>query len=441
MIKRVLFLLFNVDAIPSYKARPDLKDCEYVLGYFCEVMFRESCYTFSRDRFLSILNKCCQERFIDLDVHVVFDVLHLNNIIVRRGYQFSFKFVYWIHYFAAQRMHHDKQFADFIYEDMRYAQYPEIIEFYTGIDRRREDALQALIRDTRAISDAVRKKVGIPDGMNPYKFAQWTPSPAAIERMQTEISEGVRDSNLPASVKDRYADELYDPSKPYRQEIQEILSEHSFVYMMQVAKAASNALRNSDYVDPDVKRQLLKEILECWQQATKVLLILLPILADSGHANFDGTSFSLSGDNWGDTKKDRFNRILIEIPDNVVRWSKDSLVSQKMGPLLIDQFSHEPDDLKKHELALVLIKLRPRKWKESIEKYISTITKNSFYLLDVYCRLRSEYQYSYATSATLKEIEYLIKVSAAKHATGDRLPGEKTIKKLNSGVIPERNVN
>src|SRR3989304_568791 len=28
MIHRVLFLLFNVDAIPNYKSRPDLKDCE-----------------------------------------------------------------------------------------------------------------------------------------------------------------------------------------------------------------------------------------------------------------------------------------------------------------------------------------------------------------------------------------------------------------------------
>jgi hypothetical protein len=46
MIKRVLFLLFNIDDVPTYKTRPDLKDCEYVLGYFCEHLIRDGAYSF-----------------------------------------------------------------------------------------------------------------------------------------------------------------------------------------------------------------------------------------------------------------------------------------------------------------------------------------------------------------------------------------------------------
>ena len=30
MLEMVLFLLFNIDEIPTYKSKPDLKDCEYV---------------------------------------------------------------------------------------------------------------------------------------------------------------------------------------------------------------------------------------------------------------------------------------------------------------------------------------------------------------------------------------------------------------------------
>jgi len=55
MIKRVLFLLFNVDDIPTYKVRPDLKDCEYVLGYLCETMIRNNDFSFTRESFLGVL--------------------------------------------------------------------------------------------------------------------------------------------------------------------------------------------------------------------------------------------------------------------------------------------------------------------------------------------------------------------------------------------------
>ncbi|WP_395060561.1 metallophosphoesterase family protein [Polaromonas sp.] len=91
VIKRVLFLLFNVDSLPSYKARPDLKDCEYVIGYFCETMLKTGIYTFSRTHFMNVLQQCCRERFIELEIHVVFDVLSANNILVVRDGQFAFK--------------------------------------------------------------------------------------------------------------------------------------------------------------------------------------------------------------------------------------------------------------------------------------------------------------------------------------------------------------
>lgn len=35
MLEMVLFVLFNLEGIPTYKTKPDLKDCEYVLGCFC----------------------------------------------------------------------------------------------------------------------------------------------------------------------------------------------------------------------------------------------------------------------------------------------------------------------------------------------------------------------------------------------------------------------
>jgi hypothetical protein len=443
MIKRVLFLLFNADSIPTYKARPDLKDCEFVLGYFCEKLLMGNIYVFSRAYFLKVLQTCCNERLIDLEVQVVFDVLSANNILIPRGGEFSFKFSFWLYYFAALRMHHDSKFASYMLSNLRYANLPELIEFYTGIDRQRGDALIVLQRDLSLIRSQVEEKCGLPKDFQPYQLAQWTPSEIALEKMKKEIEEGVRDSNLPVEIKDRFADRDYDSTRPYDQSVN-ILAEQTVTCLMQTLRAASKALRNSDYAAPEIKKSLLEEILRCWEQLTMVLIVIIPILADKGLANFDGANFVLDGD-FGFTMKERVSKILMEIPANVVKWSRDDLHSQKMGPLFLEVFSKETEALRKHELALLLIVQRPRGWREAVQQYISNIQKNSFYLLDVYRSLRTQYRFSYVSNPTLKDIEYLIQMAATKHVTGTKEPGTKLIQKtlptlIGERIVPEREV-
>lgn len=431
MIKRVLFLLFNVDDIPHYKSRPDLKDCEYVLGRFCESLIRTNNYVFARDNFLLEVQKFCRESFIDLETHLVFDILFHNNIIVRIGNFFRFKFVYWIYYFAAQRMQHDEAFAAFIFENKRYARFPEIIEFYTGTDRRRNDALSILISDLRACHSQVREKSGLPDEMNPYKFALWLSDEGVKDQMRKEIADGVRDSNLPETIKDRYADRSYDVARPYNQSIQELFSEYSFLMMVRVMSAGARALRNSDYAEPEIKRQLLREIMICWDQTTRALFVVLPLLAQRGYAAYDGMGFAL-GAGFGTEDNERFMNILTCIPSNIMRWNRDDIYSRKMGPLLIDRI-HQDDVgvLEKHELILLLIDTRPRDWEKIVQTYITDSAKDSFYLMDVYNALRVQYRMGYfPNSTTQNTVEFLIKMAAVKHVTGEKRPSEKSVKGL-----------
>lgn len=443
VIKRVLFVLFNSDSIPTYKARPDLKDCEYVLGYFCELLLREGSYFFTRDRFLLETQKCCKESLFDLETQVLFDVLYANNILIKSGSFFCFKFSYWIFYFAAQRMHHDSSFAQFVFDQMRYVQYPEIIEFYTGIDRRREDALEVVIRDMRNCREQVQRKCGLPDNLNPYRFGKWTPSSEMHAEMQQEIADGVRESQLPAVIKDQYVDRHYDRTRPYNQSIGALLSEYSFANMMMAIRAGARALRNSDYAKPTVKRRLLSEILCCWEEASKVLLVILPILAERKYATFDGAGFVLT-DEFSNSPEERIFELLTELPRNVASWFEDDLFSQKMGPLLFDQLgtNEEIGAISRHELILLLIHRRPRDWEKYVQRYIGACAKNSFFLFDVYRNLRTQYRYGFASPQNLRDIEHLIKMAGAKHITGDKEPSNKTIRKVKFApdVIPPREV-
>lgn len=444
IIKRILFLLFNVDQIPSYKSRPDLKDCEFVLGYYCQQLIQRGNYSFSRNDFITTIQSFCRQQLIELEIPIVFDILYSNNIIVQHGSFFGFRFSYWILYFSAHRMHHDAEFAEYIFSKRRYANYPEIIEFYTGIDRKREDALKRLLADVEESVNAVQELLGLPEDLNPYKLDVWKASPEAEARMQEEVAKGIQESNLPAAIKDHYADKSYDRRRPYNQDFANVLSEQRVAALFQIIRAASRALRNSDYVAPETKRALLKAILRAWDQVSKVILVIIPALSSAGHASYDGTNFILEGD-FGENESQRALGILKELPGNVVTWFQEDIFSQKMSPLLAEQLTSGGDsEISRHELVILMLRKRPRDWEKLLSHYISSVKKDSFYLLNVYVALQGQYRYSFASNSTLKDIEHLIRMAATKHVTGDKSPGvkiiEKTKSKLIGEVVPERQV-
>ena len=438
MLWRILSLLFNVEDIPRYKTKPDLKDTEYILGYLCEVMIKENNYYFTRENFLKILNDFCKEREIDLDVDVIFDVLYKNHILVQAGNQFRFKFSYWIFYFAAQRMHQNQEFANFIFQDMNYVSYPELIEFYTGIDRRRDDALKILIHDIKETRQQVERKCGLPSEFNLYDFAKWKPSEDDLAEMKEEVSSKVLNSSLPETVKDQYADRTYDCSRPLNQSIYKIFEEYSLLRLMKSIQAGSKALRNSDYSRPEVRHDLLNEILLSWEQITKVLLILAPILAKQGYANLEGASFVVIDNDFDLSEENKFFQIIGTIPSNVVNWYENDLFSKKMGSLIYNHLASEKNNLLKHVLNILIAHKKPKDWHKSIEEYIEKESKNSFYLLDIFLILQAEYKYSFASDGDLRLLEKLIKMILAKHELGIKKPNQKVIKKVPDSVLPTR---
>ena len=433
LLEKVLFVLFNDKNIPTYTTKPDLKDCEYVLGCFCENMIRNDSYNFTKDFFINELKRICSEKLLDIEVEILFDIFTYNSVIVFKECNYAFRASYWIFYFAAKRMHSDKIFAEYIFSSKKYISFPEIIEFYTGIDRNRGDALEILSRDIEEIRNTVHSKVRLPEGMNPYNLIQWHPTEEQICRAQEQISENVQLSGLPEAIKDQHADKSYNQIRPYNQSIQTFFEEYSLHNLMQNIRASSRALRNSDYVDPHVKREILIKILNGWEEISKVLFALTPILASKGEASFQGETFILA-DNFGETFEERMNMIIQVNPTNVVGFFKNDISSNKIGPLLYDQFSKENNKLIKHQLALLIVFTRPRGWKKHIENYIVSLSKNSFYLYDISNNLNARRQFDFLNDEELRNIEYLLKLGFAKHEYG----GGKPLHQISKISLPKR---
>jgi hypothetical protein len=324
MIEMILFALFNLYEIPTYKSKPDLKDCEYALGRFCETLIRSRRQIFTREEFLEELEMFCKEKLLNLEVSIVFDTLYNNNIITKINNEFCFRATYWIYYFAARRMYASAAFRDYIINKESYASFPEIIEFYTGIDRDRGELLEKLTQDLSKACDTVDAKTGLQNSQNPLSMIEWNPDEESLNEAKRLIHENVAVSKLPESLKDEYADKNYNPLKPYDQRIQYIIEDYCFSALFKKIKASSRALRNSDYVDPDIKRNLLGQIVRGWRQVSQILFALTPLLASKGEASFEGQGFILDG-NFGESFETKIKTILLANPYNVVKIFKDDL--------------------------------------------------------------------------------------------------------------------
>lgn len=334
LLETILNTIFEEYEIPTYNdKKPDIKDCSFVLGYLCELLVLRNDFEFSEDYFKNELRNFCKTNFIDLDLTYLLNLLIDNSILGRKiSDHLYFKNSYWVFYFIAQRMNMNKLFLQNIYNGKKYIDYPEIIEFYTGIDRNKEDALNVLKKDLEETLVTVRRKVNIPDDLNPYKSISWNPDLATLEKEEAKIGENVITSGLPDEIKDKYDDKNYNQLRPYNQVINSVIRDYSFLVLMRQISAISRALRNSDFVDAHIKKELLDKITEAWNEINKLLIILSPLLADKGNVTFEGACFYLNEEFDEITNPiEKRMIVLLALPTNIVKFFKDDLFSAKMG--------------------------------------------------------------------------------------------------------------
>ena len=423
----MLFLQF--DQIPRYATRPDLKDCEYALGYFCEWLVRAERTTFSKTEFYVKAFEYCKAQLMDLDVEVLFAFLVIKNVLVRKGTDFGFRFSYWLYYFAAHRMHHDQTFSAFILSDGRYAAYPELIEFYAGIDRRRSDVVARLTTDLARMNSDFLTRTQIASDLNPFEHATWSLDEAALKQLEDEVSNSMTESALPAAVKDAVADKQYDRDRPYHQELARFIDTSSLHQLMQAIKGAARVLRNSDHVTPEAKTALLDEVLSSWIRVCQILVILSPVLAVQRKATFEDISFVMAHWDAKEEPRDRWAVIMTCILDNVVYWFQDDIFSKKMGALFRNHIKTHPAELSEVLVLLMMIRQKAPGWEQETKRFILKEHKNSFYLNRIFAALRTEFRIGFFGERTRQELRHLAAMTIAKHKVGVKHPNARLIKK------------
>lgn len=439
VFKYVLKVIFDNPGSLFYGDTIDEENCSFVVGFYCEQLLRRNKELFTETDFLNTTKTFCDNHHNTTNVNDLLQILKNNQIIVNYNGTLRFRFSYWIYYFAALRMKDSNEFKHYMLNDKHSLYYPEIIEFYTGIDGRAEDIVKILIDDLETLSNKVYSKLEFSGDINPYKDIKWALNETVKGMTQEQLEQNIQESGVPEEIKDIVADKNYDSIKPYTQTIYNYFEEYDVKNLMDLIKSSSRALRNSEFVNPELREQLLKNISFAWKALMRALYLISPVLAKNGFGGVGGARFKLT-DDFPKEYNECLKSIIIAMPFNLHIWFKDDLFSDKLRILFREYRTKELDLTVKHILALMECHAKPKGWKESILNYIENIDKNSFYLGNLYTNLRSNYSTGFLSASELKDTEYLIKACWIKHKEGSPRPGIDTVSKVPDSILPTRGI-
>lgn len=444
MIERLLRIIFENEEVPNFKSLPDVKDCEFAIGFYCEIMIREERYYFGSKHFYDTIYNFCRKQKITLDINYLFTILLKNQIICQYDDDiYGFRFAFWVYYFAAMRMSKSKEFADFILNNENYVQYPEVLEFYTGSDRTRDDAAQIVIADLERVTKSVQEKVGVPDKMNPFQWLKLEITDEQAKKAIEKLDENLKQSKLPNNIKDALDDKDYNPSMPFHQDVRKVWENYSVNYMHELIFIASKALRNSDYIAPEHKERLLNAIMDAWHNTTKVVYLMAPALAMDGQAGYDDFRLHLSDGfiSYKGDPKGMLIQVMSCIPHNIISWYKDSIYSSKLADLFFEKINAAGSPVIKHLLVSLLVYEMPDRWDEIVRKYLAEVPKASFYFGDTLDSLKSMYARGVMSEPNVLRTKSLIFLAYTKLASKDGKMNQSLVgrvMKANSNLLPKR---
>lgn len=445
VLENILHIIFDNTRLPNYKSnKPDVKDCNFCMGYFCSKLIKKDVHFFNREFFINDIRDFCRRMEYDVDVDHLFDILCYNKIIIEDQRMYKFHFSFWVYYFVASWMIANEDYASEMLTEQKYLHYPEVLEFYTGKDRRRKNAVEALIQDLSLASKSVQAKTGMAEQDDPFAFLRFNQGEELENMIIERIESDVKQSNLPQTVKDQTADLSFNPSAAFHQDICKVYSDFSVGYLINIIRIGCKVLRNSDQLDAIIKQRLLSELSSAMKVFSNIIYLVSPLFAKQGFIQLTDYAFKLSDGFSELNEKERTIRILVTIPYNLTMMFKEDIFSSKLSPVFVSALNNEKDKVKRHLLASLLIYKQPEGWGGAIINYMETIGKNSYYLGSLLELMMAVYQNVELDEPEQMRLKNLIKAAIFKNNQG-RLPTsqgeykkiEFTKKSLQAGEIIE----
>ena len=437
VLELVLDIIFKNSNTLYYNDALNEKDCCNIMGVIAHKLFNKNTDSFDWEEFKSVVSEELPLTYTEGQLRDLLVTLTQSQILVQTESGYKFRFVYWVYYFVAFRMYaSDQCFEEMVVQNRHYYN-SDIVEFYSAIDPRCDRLVTIVIERMAELVQTVNTNIGRPF-WNPYDGLKWNMNESQKGKTTVQVEAEINASRLPDEIKDSIKDINYDAVKPYNQPIKRLFDEYEVNNLMQLTRAASRALRNSQFVDSTLLVALRNQIYAAWVELFKVLILITPALAQTGYGGYGGARFKLEG-NFSEELEECIKQIIFAIPFNIILWYKEDFFSEKRVAMYYDAMVNSDNPVIRHLNARVIAECRPAKWRDMINKYISTVGKNSFYLVDIDSSLRRSYQLDSMSDEDLRTTKGLILTCYTKHKEGGALPSlTESNKNADKAGLPKR---
>lgn len=412
VLDNILALVFDNPGNVCYQSNTiDPELCKYIVGYFCEYLCRKGdiSISFTEEEFNRICKEFCKREMITVNVENLLRVLINHQIIIPNyGDYLQFRFTYWLFYFIADRIRTSEDFKKYMIEEQHMLYEPEMIDFYSATDRKRNDIADILSNELYKLSKTVHENIGIPEGYSPYVSLKWamneTTKGITVEALESQVQQSL----LPDDIKDAIADKNYNSIKPYHQTINKFFEEYAVKNLISLTHSASCALRNSEFIELNLKKKLADSVFNAWKEISRVIFAITPLLAKNGYSGIGGMRFTLT-EGFPEEFQECVKSIIISVPYNIILFFRDDIYNHNTAELYYSYMLSSEDVYICHLLALLIVECRPIGFKDKLSKYIEKQPKNSYYLGNLFTNLRRVYSTGYMTKSEQNQTIQLIK--------------------------------
>ena len=136
--------------------------------------------------------------------------------------------------------------------------------------------------------------------------------------------------------------------------------------------------------------------------------------------------------------KEKHIGVVFCIPTNILYMFKDYLYSEKNSKMLLTAFNGEHDKIIKFLQAYIIVLERPKDWNAYIDKYISDLGANTYYLGQLKDIMLLHLGHNAIKEEDEPRMKNLIKKAAYKLSTGKNV---NSIQELNSFRITKKEEN
>ena len=437
VLELVLDTVFKNSETLYYNDVLNEKDCCQIMSVIAYELYISELYVFTYDKLSKILEKELPLKYTSDQIKDLLNILTKNQILEYSSQEYRFRFIYWLYYFVAYRIYA----SDRCFEEMmargNHIYNSDIVEFYTAFNDKSDKLVEIIVDRLNKLTVRVRNNIGRPF-WNPYEELKWNMNESTKGKTTEQVANEVSASRLPDDIKDSVKDLNYNAVKPYNQSIQRVFEEYEVKNLMNLARAASRALRNCHLVDSALLIQMRNAVYEAWGELFKVIILISPALAKTGYGGYGGANFKLQG-NFSEEFYECIKQIVCAIPYNIINWYKDDFFSEKRVAMYHDAMINYNNPIIRHLNARIIVECRPKNWKKYINEYIATLGKNTYFLGDIYSTLRHCYAIDSMSEDDLRITKNLILVCYTKHKNGGVLPSyQQASKNIGNISFPKR---